>query len=106
MNEPDYTDKRVQEAIAQSLARLYAGDEAALQAAIRRAIRYTFVPVLVSGLMRVDSIALSMKGRCFGLHRRRTAPHPGRLRSADGIALAAVAFLAALAFLAARGGWT
>jgi len=73
---------------------------------IRRAIRYTFVPVLVSGLMRVDSISLSMKGRCFGLYRRRTAPRPERLRSADGIALGSVALLAALAVLAARGGWT
>ena len=39
---------------------------------IRRAIRYTFVPVLVSGLIRVDTIAMSMKGRAFGLYRRRT----------------------------------
>lgn len=39
---------------------------------IRRAIRYTFVPVLVSGLIRVDTIAMSMNGRAFGLHRRRT----------------------------------
>lgn len=39
---------------------------------IRRAIRYTFVPVLVSGLIRVDTIAMSMKGRAFGLHRHRT----------------------------------
>ncbi len=73
---------------------------------IRRAIRYTFVPVLVSGLMRVDSIALSMKGRCFGLYRRRTAPRPERLRTADGIALGSAALLVALAVLAARGGWT
>ena len=73
---------------------------------IRRAIRYTFVPVLVSGLMRVDSIALSMKGRCFGLYRRRTAPRRERLRAADGIALGSVALLAVLAVLAARGGWT
>ncbi len=73
---------------------------------IRQAIRYTFVPVLVSGLMRVDSIALSMKGRCFGLYRRRTAPRRERLRSADGIALGSVVLLVALAVLAARGGWT
>ena len=72
---------------------------------IRQAIRYTFVPVLVSGLMRVDSVALSMKGRCFGLHPRRTAPRRERLRAADGIALGAVALLAVLAVLAARGGW-
>jgi len=73
---------------------------------IRQAIRYTFVPVLVSGLMRVDSIALSMKGRCFGLYRRRTAPRRERLCAADGIALGSVALLSVLAVLAARGGWT
>jgi len=39
---------------------------------IRRTIRYTFIPVLVSGLIRVDTIAMSMNGRAFGLHRRRT----------------------------------
>jgi len=73
---------------------------------IRRAIRYTFVPVLVSGLMRVDSIALSMKGRCFGLYRRRTAPRPERFRGADGIAIGCAVLLAGLAFVARRGGWT
>ena len=72
---------------------------------IRLAVRYTFVPVLVSGLMRVDSIALSMKGRCFGLYRRRTAPHRERLRSADGVAMACIGLLVALAVLAARRGW-
>ncbi len=72
---------------------------------IRRAIRYTFVPVLVSGLMRVDSIALSMKGRCFGLHPRRTYPNPERFEAADGIALAATGLLVVLTVVATRGGW-
>jgi energy-coupling factor transport system permease protein len=40
---------------------------------ILHAARYTFVPVLVSGLHRVDAIAISMKGRCFGLYPTRTA---------------------------------
>ena len=40
--------------------------------AIQTAARYTFVPVLVSGLTRVESIAMSMKGRCFGLYKQRT----------------------------------
>lgn len=34
--------------------------------------RYTFVPVAVTALNRVDSLALSMEGRCFGLYRGRT----------------------------------
>ena len=72
---------------------------------IRQAIRYTFVPVLVSGLMRVESIALSMKGRCFGLHSRRTAPRPERFRAADAGALCCVGALVGLAVAAARGGW-
>jgi len=73
---------------------------------IRRAIRYTFVPVLVSGLMRVDSIALSMKGRCFGLHRRRTAVRAERFRAVDIVVVCCVAALAGLAVVAARRGWT
>lgn len=42
----------------------------------RRALqtaRLTFVPVVVSALHRVDTIAISMKGRCFGLYTRRTS---------------------------------
>ncbi len=73
---------------------------------IRRAIRFTFVPVLVSGLMRVESIALSMKGRCFGLYRQRTAPRRERFQTADAVALGCAGALIALAFAAAWGGWT
>ncbi len=36
------------------------------------AVHYTFIPVLVSALSRVDSISISMKSRGFGLHPRRT----------------------------------
>ncbi len=72
---------------------------------IRRTIRYTFIPVLVSGLMRVDHIALSMKGRCFGLHRRRTTPALETFRAIDGLVLAGFAGLLALAVIAGRGGW-
>jgi len=72
---------------------------------IRRAIRYTFVPVLVSGLMRVESIALSMNGRCFGLQRRRTAPRAERIHAADIAALGWVGILVGLSIVAARGGW-
>ena len=52
---------------------------------IRRAIRYTFIPVLVSGLIRVDTIAMSMKGRAFGLHRRRTPSAQRSLTMEDGL---------------------
>jgi len=73
---------------------------------IAHAARYTFVPVLVSGLHRVESIAISMKGRCFGLYSKRTTsreePRSGWSVVALGIAGAAIA----LAAVAARGGWT
>jgi len=73
--------------------------------ALRRAIRYTFVPVLVSGLMRVDSIAMSMKGRCFGLHASRTSPRRTRLRFADGLAAVGAGLLATASILAGRFAW-
>ena len=39
---------------------------------LRRAIRYTFLPVLAAGLTRVDTIAIAMKSRAFGLYPKRT----------------------------------
>ena len=54
---------------------------------IARAVRYTFVPVLVSALSRVDGIAISMKGRCFGLHSRRTFSRPLGWRTLDWFVL-------------------
>lgn len=52
---------------------------------LRRALRYTFVPVLVSGLIRVDTIAMSMKGRAFGLYRHRTRSTQHPLTMEDGL---------------------
>jgi len=43
---------------------------------ILQAVRYTFLPVLVSGLHRVETIAISMRGRCFGLTATRTTRPP------------------------------
>jgi energy-coupling factor transport system permease protein len=61
---------------------------------VLRAVRYTFVPVLVSGLHRVDAIAISMRGRCFGLSATRTT---SRLEKGSGWSL--VAFLLGLLFV-------
>lgn len=72
---------------------------------IRRAVRFTFVPVLVSGLMRVDSIAMSMKGRCFGLHPRRTPGPPERLGRPDVLAVLGSCLLMAAAILSRRFSW-
>ena len=67
---------------------------------IRRAIRYTFVPVLISGLTRVDTIAMSMKGRAFGLHQRRTSSHRLALTIEDGLIWLCCGLIVAGALLA------
>jgi len=72
---------------------------------IRRAVRFTFIPVLVSGLMRVDSIAMSMKGRAFGLHRTRTSPRFVKLGAADLLAAVSFGVLVALVALSRKGSW-
>lgn len=73
---------------------------------ILHAARYTFVPVLASGLHRVDAIAISMKGRCFGLHPTRTTSRdePRSLWSLVCVLLAAVVVGAAAA--ARVFGWS
>ena len=71
--------------------------------AILHAVRYTFVPVLVSAMSRVDSIALSMKGRCFGLHPTRTATGRELWGLWDGVAIAVG--VAAVAFGLLTTGW-
>ena len=72
---------------------------------IRRAIRYTFIPVLVSGLIRVDTIAMSMKGRAFGLHRRRTQSSQRSLTIEDGLIWLCCGFILTGTLLARRYGW-
>ena len=72
---------------------------------IAHAARYTFVPVLVSGLYRVDSIAISMKGRCFGLHSKRTTSREESRSIWSIVALGIAGAAIALAVAAARGGW-
>jgi energy-coupling factor transport system permease protein len=73
---------------------------------IAHAARYTFVPVLVSGLHRVDSIAISMKGRCFGLYSKRTTSREEPRSVWSVVALGIAGGAIALAVVAARGGWT
>jgi len=72
---------------------------------IRRAIRYTFIPVLVSGLIRVDTIAMSMNGRAFGLHRRRTLVPRSPWTPEDSFAWLCCGTILGAAFLARRYGW-
>ena len=74
-------------------------------AGIRRAVRFTFVPVLVSGLIRVDSIAMSMKGRAFGLHPKRSSSVVERWHIEDALAVLITACLVAGAVLSRRFAW-
>ena len=72
---------------------------------VLHAVRYTFVPVVVSGLHRVESIAISMKGRCFGLYATRTASRrePRSLWSLVAVSLGLLAV--GLATAARLWGW-
>ena len=73
--------------------------------AVVRAARYTFVPVLVSALSRVDSIAMSMKGRCFGRFSTRTVSQPLSYGWRDAAVAALCAGWIALTILSRLGGW-
>ena len=72
---------------------------------LRRAIRYTFLPVLVSGLTRVDSIAISMKGRCFGLHPRRTTVRESHWGRIDWAVVGLLCVLVCVTIVARRYTW-
>lgn len=62
--------------------------------------RYTFVPVVVSALGRVESLAVSMEGRCFGLYPARTFRKRIPFDWADALAIAASAAAAIAAVVA------
>lgn len=66
-----YFQEQVASVTDAQLARGLGVGEPTLKGVYLRA-RYTFVPVAVTALNRVDSLALSMEGRCFGLYRGRT----------------------------------
>ena len=72
---------------------------------IRRAVRFTFLPVLVSGLVRVDAISMSMKGRAFGVHRSRTRSEPLKWSALDAAAILLSVGLIVLAVVSRRNGW-
>jgi len=74
-------------------------------AGLLRSIRYTLFPLLVSGLTRVDSIAISMKGRCFGLYAKRTIAYREQWQRADWVVLFLFCLLLATSVLARKYAW-
>ena len=73
--------------------------------AITRAARYTFVPVLVSALSRVDSIAMSMKGRCFGRYPNRTSAQSLSYGWRDGAVAGVCVLWIGLTVMSRLEGW-
>lgn len=63
--------------------------------------RQFFLPLLVSALGKVDALAVSMEGRCFGKYQRRTFLRQTDRTRLDGAALLLLATLC-LAVVAAR----
>jgi len=57
--------------------------------------RQFFMPLLVSALGKVDSLAVSMEGRCFGKYRTRTFLKQVHFTRADAVGV--VLLLAAIA---------
>jgi len=72
---------------------------------LRRSIRHTLLPVLAAGLVRVDTIAISMKGRAFGLYPTRTVTRRERWRTADLVPLTTSGLLLGVTVLARRWAW-
>ena len=65
-------------------------------------IRRMFMPLLVSALGKADTLAISMEGRCFGMHASRTYRRRVALRRADILSLA-VLLLGVIVLVITRG---
>ena len=55
-----------------------------------RAVRYLYVPLVISALSRVDNLTISMQGRAFGLHPERTFMSSQALSTKDRIIILAI----------------
>ena len=70
-----------------------------------KSVQYTFVPMIVSALSKVDVLAVSMEGRAFGYTNRRTFIHVRKLMPADmGIIVVSITVVIVL-FLNVWGRW-
>ena len=74
------------------LARGIAYDTGGLRQAFTLA-RQFFLPLLVSALGKVDALAVSMEGRCFGKYPRRTFLREVHFTRQDGVLLGALALI-------------
>jgi len=63
--------------------------------------RQFFLPLLVSAMSKVDALAVSMEGRCFGKYPRRTFLREVAFTRRDGVAFG-VLLIAMLAVIAVR----
>lgn len=70
---------------------------------ILRTIQYTFFPLLVSALSRVDALSMSMDGRGFGYQKERTYYRKSEWHIFDSFILLMGALLLALSFLLGSG---
>jgi energy-coupling factor transport system permease protein len=57
---------------------------------IMRTLRLTFIPLLVSGMSKVEALSISMEGRGFGHSSKRTFVRRIRTRRVDAAATAAI----------------
>lgn len=70
---------------------------------ILRTIRYTFFPLLVSALSRVETLTLSMEGRGFGYRRHRTYVRQAKWSMKDSLGLIVVLLFLSLCILLSLG---
>ncbi|WP_174589725.1 energy-coupling factor transporter transmembrane component T family protein [Methanocella conradii] len=70
-----------------------------------KSIRYTFVPLIVSAISKVDCLVVSMEGRAFGYMPRRTFLHMKKPTFADMSIIATSIAIMAFLFLDRWGGW-
>jgi energy-coupling factor transport system permease protein len=69
---------------------------------IIRSARYTTMPMLMTAMSKVNSIAASMTGRGFGMHKTRTQLRPMRMTAFDVALVAASVAMVVLAYLVTR----
>jgi energy-coupling factor transporter transmembrane protein EcfT len=61
--------------------------------------RQFFMPLLVSALGKVDSLSVSMEGRCFGKYAERTFLRQVRMGAVDWGAVGVLVFVGVVATL-------